>query len=367
MCKLTFAFFLIALFCAQLSQLGAATPDLTILYVMDGICADGIDRSSLENLGKFKKEGCYYRTIHLPLPVQPQQSKDYPYTCSLPNIVLASGTTLIRPDMEMIQHSFARNKKKTAFVANTNAYFSVGKDFDIYDVIKQDPPSDDVPVVKKAMEIIKDENPTFIRLHLQAVGRGGWMCTLDENKDQAWYKNIWHENSPYIKRMRTADKLLGELVEWLKTTGRMEKTTIYVVGDHGQADQGMHPPHAKGSATTCMLIFGYEINKNKVFDHADITDIVKTITHLHEIDAPNYCSGRVLMEAVAGSKKEDAPSDRSLIERLNKSLIMQKQLYDGTGKDFMKIEECPEWYKDFTDLKSLVEHSEKLTKSPGNK
>jgi hypothetical protein len=343
---------------ANLGYVEATVPNRTILFIMDGLCVGAVERIPLPNFQNLTKRACYYKVVHVPLAAHPKDNKIYPHTCSVPNPVMMTGTVLFRPGDQMIQDVF--EEKKTAFVTNSKSYLSVSKGFDIYHVIDQNPPSDDAPVVEKAKEIIGSENPVFMRVHLQGPGRGGYDGSVDMNKDKSWYRNIWHTESLYVRRMIKADRLLGELVAWLEATGRMDKTVMIVTSDNGQAVTGGHPPYASESSTTPMLIFGPGIKKGFVFDYAEIIDIVPTIAHIHQISPPHNCKGRVLLESIIGSGKDTIPSDRYM-ERLNNALLEQHKLSYAVQDLPVTIEEIAKWHERFKDMKTLVEYSEKIS------
>ena len=336
----------------------AEVPDRTILFGIDGLHIEGPERIGLPNLLKLKEQGCYYKEVHLPLAAHPKDLSSYPHTCSVGNPVMMTGTVFIRPGDKMIQHSFG--DKKTAFVLNSMSYLSISKGFDIYRAIEQNPPSDDVPVVDAAKEIIEKVNPVFMRVHLQGSGRGGYDGSTDENKDKPWYRNIWHPESLYVTRMKKADRLLGEFVDWLKATGRLEKTVMIITSDNGQADIGGHPPYEAGSSTVPMLIFGPGIKKGRTFDYAEIIDIIPTIAHIHKISPPENCTGRVLLESIEGSGKDVIPPERYM-KRLNKALLEQHKLSAETVEKPVTIETIAQWHNRFSDMKSLVEYCEKVS------
>jgi hypothetical protein len=337
---------------------GGVVPERTIIFEMDGLHVNGIERIGLTNLEKLKERGCYYTEVYLPLAAHPKDPKSYPHTCSVGNPVMMAGTVLIRPDDEMIQDSFGR--KMTAFVVNSRSYVSISKGFDIYREIAQDPPSDDVPVVEAAKEIIEKENPVFMRVHLQGSGRGGYDGSTDENKDKAWYRNIWHPDSLYIARMKKADRLLGEFVDWLEETGRLEKTVMIITSDNGQADIGGHPPYEPGSSVVPTLIFGPGIKKRRTFDYAEIIDIVPTIAYLNNVPAPKRCQGRILLEAIEGSGRDTIPPERYM-KRLDEALLEQHKMSGGAKKPDVTIETIARWHEQFDDMKSLVEYCEKVS------
>jgi len=350
-------FFMIFIW-VNLDYVEAAVPDRTILFIMDGLCVGAPERIPLQNFQNLKKQGCYYKAVHVPLAAHPKDNKIYPHTCSVPNPVMMTGTVLFRPGDQMIQDVF--QQKKTAFVTNSKSYLSVSKGFDIYLIIDQNPPSDDAPVVEKAKEIIESENPVFIRVHLQGPGRGGYDGSVDMNKDKSWYRNIWHTESLYVRSMKKADRLLGEFIAWLEATDQMDKSVMIVTSDNGQTVTGGHPPYAQGSNTTPMLIFGPGIKKGWVFDYAEIIDIVPTIAHIHSISPPNNCKGRVLLESIVGAGKDSIPPDR-YVERLNKALLEQHELSNAVRELPCTVDEIAKWHERFKDIKTLVEYSEKIS------
>jgi hypothetical protein len=332
-------------------------PERTILYIIDGLAEGAPEKMPLANIEELKKRGCYYKAVYLPLPDHPPQSEDYPYTCSIPNLVMMSGTVFLRPNLEMLQDSFTG--QKTAFIVNAAAYVSISNGYSIYEAMETKPPFDDEAVVKRAMEIIEKENPRFLRVHLQGSGVAGYETGAAENKDKPWYGNIWHPESPYIAACKKNDRLLGELVKYLEDSGRMEKSVIIVMGDHGQAKGGGHPPYEEGSNVTPMLIFGQEIKRDKVFDYAEMIDVAPTITYLHDVASPKGSIGRVLLESIEGQKTDTIPAERYM-ERLNNALITQHKLADEKGESLNPIREIPQWHKRFGDMKSLVEYEEGL-------
>jgi hypothetical protein len=335
-----------------------AVPDRTILFIMDGLCVGTVERIPLPNFQNLTKQGCYYKVVHVPLAAHPKDNKIYPHSCSVPNPVMMTGTVLFRLSDQMIQDVF--EEKKTAFVTNSKSYLSVSKGFDIYHVIDQNPPSDDAPVVEKAKEIIENKDPVFMRVHLQGPGRGGYDGSVDMNKDKPWYRNIWHTESLYVRRMKKADRLLGEFVAWLEATGRMDRTVMIVTSDNGQTVTGGHPPYAPGSSTTSMLIFGTGIKKGCVFDYAEIIDIVPTIACIHQITPPHNCKGRVLLESIVGTGKDTIPPDRYM-ERLNNALLEQHRLSYAIQNLPVTIEEIAKCHERFKDMMTLVEYCEKIS------
>jgi len=346
---------------AKESKAAMVAPERTILYIIDGLAEGAPEKMPLANIEELKKRGCYYKAVHLPLPDHPPQSADYPYTCSIPNLVMMSGTVFLRPNLEMLRDCFAG--QKSAFIVNAPAYVSISNGYSIYEAMETKPPFDDEVVVSRAKEIIEKENPRFLRIHLQGSGVAGYESRREENKAKAWYHNIWHPESPYIAVCKKNDKLLGELVQYLEDSGRMDKSVIIVMGDHGQARGGGHPPYEEGSSVTPMLIFGQGIKKGKIFDYAEMIDVAPTIAYLHNVPAPKGSIGRVLLESIESQGIDAIPAQRYM-ERLNNALIAQHRLSADRGEPSNPIREIPQWHKRFGDMKSLVEYEEGLSRKP---
>ncbi len=338
----------------------AAAPERTILFVIDALAAGAPERIPLENIQRLKNRGCYYPAVRLPLPDHPPPDENYPYTCSIPNPVMMTGTVFLRPNREMVQEIF--RGQKTAFITNCLAYDSISRGYSVYRALEQKDGWDDAPVIALAEEVIEKENPVFLRLHLQATGVAGLACADRENQAAPWYRDLWHPRSPYVETVKKADRLLGELVGWLETTGRMKNTVIIVVGDHGQAAGGGHPPYAEESSVTPMLIFGRGIGKDRTFDYAELIDIAPTIARLHGLPAPKDSIGRILEEVGSESRRKRVPPER-YVERLNRALIERQKLPADERDSFFTIRHLARWHERFPDLKTLVEY---LEKPPGD-
>jgi len=320
----------------------------TIVIILDGLASGAIDRIPLPHLKALKEEGCYYREIHLPLPDHPEKSSTYPWSCSLPNPALMSGTVFIGQEgirQHLIQHSF--EEQATAFVVNDGAYADVAGGFDHYINLRKEFADlfRDHLVFEQTKEVLQKENPSFLRVHLQGPGSAGHRSHEVENAEEPWYQNIWHPQSPYRRQLEQADELLAEFIGWLEEEGYMENTVLFILGDHGQATVGGHPPHVPASSKTELLLLGRGVKQDVQFDYAEITDLAPTIAHLHGLAPPKYADGRVLEEAFVGGP-ERLP-DAKHIQELNQLLLeahrMEKE-GQALPEAFQGILEISTWH-----------------------
>ncbi len=83
-------------------------PERTILFIIDGMPSGLNQRIYMPNLDILRHEGVLFREVYLPLAAHPDSCLIYPWTCSIPNPVLMSGTVFIGQEgikRNLIQHS----------------------------------------------------------------------------------------------------------------------------------------------------------------------------------------------------------------------------------------------------------------------
>lgn len=365
-------------------------PRRVILFISDAMPVGAPEQIPLPTFQALKKQGSYFKEMHVSLAAHPKRVDDendpryYPWGCSLPNPVAMTGTIFIgQPDIKqhMLQHSY--HDKKTAFTVNCDSYDEISPGYTIYhQLAKKGFPDlfrDEMPVAD-AKTIIESEDPAFIRIHLQGPGSAGHITFqgeeaynqshlkyADPDGSIPWNQNIWHPKSPYIDQALYADSLLGDFVDWLKQTERMDETVLIVMGDHGQWDKGTHPPYAEKSNKTPFLIVGKGIKANKLFETTDVLNLIPTIAFMNQVPRPKFATGRVLTETFVGGPV--SVSEASPLKELNGLLLQQHQLlkqhpeleenpeFSQVNRQFMTIETVGVWHKKFSDISSLIKHN----------
>lgn len=347
------------------------TPERTILFILDGMATGTLEKIAVPNLVEMKNSGVYYPEVHLILPTHLDKNMDresqnyYPWGCSLPNVPIMTGTIFIGMDslkQHMIQHSFQNSK--TAFIVNDGAYEELRYGFDIYNRygVTLEDQFDYEGVIEESKKIIENENPQFMRIHFQGTGTAGYF-------DRDAGTNIWADDSKYRHEMQRADSVFGDFISWLKTTDRWNNTTMIVMGDHGQNDEGWHAPYI-GRANKQPIIFtGYNIKKGKVFGYAESTDIAPTIACLNNVEPPEFNIGRALKEIKTGEPDEANPERK--IEKLNNLLLKHHSLlmqnanardpeFEKINQSFFTVETIGTWHRHFDNLDDLIEHQQKI-------
>lgn len=326
---------------------GVPRPDRTIMFVIDGLASGVHEKIDMPALEALIGEGVLFSEVYLPLADHPEYSAEYPWKCSIPNPVMMSGSLFIGQDSireSLIQHYF--RERPTAFVLAAKPYTEVSEGFTIYDDISNGTDSlitrEDL-VVERAMEIILRDNPEFMRIHCQSPGNGGNQTSLD--LDAPYANDIYHPQSPYRIQMQFTDRELGRFVGWLREQGLWESTLLMVVGDHGQAPTGWHPPYLHGGNVTELVVAGIDgVDRGARYDYAELIDLVPTIAWLHGIETPRYSNGRVLEEIFDPSKR---PAEIPQLMRILDEALIGYHGLDPEMPDprIMTIRQIGSWHK----------------------
>ena len=341
-------------------------PDRVIMFIIDGLAVGAMDRIEMPRLRQLAQEGTHYRAMHLPLPGHPEKSEDYPWSSSMANPMLMSGTPFIGLDgirEAMIQHQF--QEKETAFVVNAFSYVEVSGGFDTY---ISTPHRRDALVIDNTKEVMLEKNPVFLRVHLQRPGTEGEKVSKERYADEPFYRNIWHEQSLYRIACERADLQLGRFVDWLKEQNLWEGTVLLIFGDHGQADEGWHEPYSPPSSITPLIVSGQGVASGRTLDYSEIIDIVPTIAWLLGREAPAHSLGRILREAF--DPDLPAPDTPRRIEQLNHLLRYVNSLDEDAQQSlkragFLTIDEIGLWHQTEagTNLDKFVERQRAIVET----
>ena len=324
---------------------GHEPPERVVLFIIDGLAAEAPARIDMPRYNALKKQGVYYQAMHLILPGHPKKGPDYPWSCSLPNPMLMSGTPFIGTDgigKSLIQHAF--DPKDTAFIVNAHSYLDVSGGFGTYISKPRNPDSLVIDLTIKAME---EQDFAFMRVHLQQAGIQGMRVSKEKYSDQPDYRNIWHKESRYREAVKIADGQLGRFVDWLKSADLWDGTLLMICGDHGQANEGWHEPYSAASNVTPLLLVGAGVRSPTTFQYCEVFDIAPTIANVANKKQPVLSWGRILHEAFDENIK--APEVLQSVKRLNKVLIEAHSLTDSSKKrlsekGFMTLDDLGTWH-----------------------
>jgi len=357
------------------------TPDRVILFMIDGMNWKVPDTLNMPVLNSLIKGGTYIHKSYVIIPHHPTVG-DYSKfnSCSFPNPMLHEGTIFIKPENRFLQEAISP-KYQTAFIVNTAAYKSVGRGFT---TCIMDPTLTDNQVVAQAIEVMKNQDPRFMRVHLQTPGDIGTNISLT-GPDKPYFRNIFGKSSPYASAIENADKLLGQFVAYLKTSGKWEHTILIVTSDHGQSIIGWHPLFDEDSWVTPLVFVGPGIAKDRQLPYFELTDLAPTIAWLLGVEAPNNDGGAG--KAVKEIMQKTDPSGYNTLmyiktinmqikefnilharmilaaekNRYFSNIIASLENQNLTPEPFYHQDRITDWYKAGT-TKHLIEANEKILK-----
>ena len=344
-----------------------------VLMIIDGFSYKSWDYLELPVLSKMADSGTVIKRNYLPLAAHPTAGAYAElHSGSIPNPIMMAGTVFITRETGYLQESFFPSKI-TAFVTNSMAYNTISRN---YNFVHQKSGSD-ADAVSAALSLMEMNSPAFMRIHLQDSGGAGSQSMVTED-DVPWKSDIWAESSPYRSAVARADSLIGEFVSGLDKLDILEKTTIIILGEHGEHDTGWHPPEYIDSSITSMVLWGAGIKRGIRLPYSEHIDVTPTICELMHVEPPVTCRGRIITEALAGWSGPVPPrktlikemlgqfvayrrkmvDTEYLLERVqsNKQGLMFARLNGGIREQFYGIDKFSEWPR-FNSIEELLEQN----------
>lgn len=348
-----------------------------ILFIIDGLSTEAPTRLNMSTFNGLVKKGTYIPKSYVIVPNHPTVGSYREYnTCSFPNPLLQQGTLFFSQKNKMIQELFPETQ--TALVVNAIDYRSLSRGFS---TAVQDVTMSDADVVNTSIHILQNQHPVYMRIHLQAPGTRGFEISMS-TPDKPYYRNIFGKDSPYVKAIENADKLLGEFVSFLKKEKMLDSTVLIVTGDHGENKIGWHSLFNEECWRTPLLFYGADIARGRTLPYFEQTDIAPTIAGLLGKDGPNHdgASGRFVKEILKDQDVTDYHPDmylKRLDEQIKDFNFLRAELitlgkHDASfinvaallengnfGEPFYSQDRILDWYKAGT-IQHLLEVNQKV-------
>jgi arylsulfatase A-like enzyme/predicted Zn-dependent protease len=111
----------------------------------------------------------------------------------------------------------------------------------------------------------------------------------------------------YDGEIATADAQVGRLIEHLSTAGRLDRTLVALVGDHGES-LGAHGEEQHGffvydaDIRIPLIVAGPQVAHRTVDDQVRIVDIMPTVLDLAHLPVPQPVQGRSLLPLMRGER-----------------------------------------------------------------
>ena len=200
-----------------------------------------------------------------------------------------------------------------------------------------DPLLTDDQVILQAIELLKKQDPRFMRVHLQSPGEIG-RAVSESSTDKPYYRNIFGMNSPYISAIENADKLLGQFITFLKESDKWEQTILIVTSDHGQSIIGWHPLFDEDSWVTPLVFAGPGIARGRRLPYFEHTDIAPTIAWLLGNEAPNKDGGagkavKEIMEHTIISDYDPPRNIKTINQQIKEYNILRSRMIIASEKE----------------------------------
>lgn len=285
-----------------------------ILFMIDGLSWEAPVKARMPVFNTLIKEGTYIQKSYVIVPHHPTVGDYSKYnSCSFPNPVLHQGTLFLSPDNKMIQELFSP-QEQTALIVNTVDYRSISRGFST--AVMDDTFSDE-DVVNCAIRILQNQNPVFMRVHLQRTGQRGYAIS-QSSEERPYRHNIFYPESPYIQSLDSADMLLGRFIDFLQNSKLLDETVVIITSDHGQSKIGWHPLFDEDSWCTPILFLGAGIAKGRKLPYFEQTDIAPTIAGLLGKSGPseNGASG-IFVKAVLNGGDPKSFNSSEFLKTLN--------------------------------------------------
>jgi len=328
-------------------------PARVILCKLESLRSDALSRIELPALRALASEGALYEKCVMTLPTRIQ--RDPVYGAVIPNMSIPTGTILWNK-IEYLAEIFSERGDETVHVAAFPTYKCVNAGCR-HSWFKNYP---DLILMFRAFEWLQEHEAKFVMVHPQDLMHGANVNNIPAGED------IYSRDSVYRRLAARQDEAVAFLVKHLRRVDKWDDTLLVLVGDHGVAMKGTHPPLDPESWFSPLILVGPGVRRGARFDFAECIEIAPTISALAGLRAPRGSIGRVLGEALekppAGAPTTGEPRllalhelCREFAEAAAKSNKPPEELA-RLRAEFKGDENFPEWGQ-FESLEALLAHN----------
>ena len=260
-----------------------------IFFHIDALSWDAPERLTLSNWQTLARQGTRITQAQILLPWhQTENGYRALSLTSQPNPSTMAGSIFLQPwwQQSYIQHGFY-GKTGTAHLANSTAYSTLNT---AMNYVRLDRGSDQ-QIIHAALDLLRNEPIGFMRIVLQdSNNQASQPVAFAALEAQPWAGDIYAEGSPYVERVKNADRLLGVFIKELKAMGKYQDSLLVLLSD-GNARSGWHPIQHPDSQRIPLAFIGPGIAQNRLLDYADSIDIVPSILSLMNMPQLNRDGG----------------------------------------------------------------------------
>lgn len=139
---------------------------------------------------------------------------------------------------------------------------------------------------ERARAVLEADDPELLVLQLLSVDQAGHV--------RGSY------GDEYLERIEATDALIGEILDWLGATGRLEGALVMVTADHGQGRGiGGHGHWTEPERRVPLVLWGEGVPEGvRVDAPVTVMDVATTLAHRLGAEVPARAVGRCLLESL---------------------------------------------------------------------
>lgn len=258
-----------------------------IVIVIDGMRKERFYEAKTPFLDFLKENGTEYTNMETVYPARTVVcfSSMFTGTYPLEHGIKSNMVWKLGIKVESIFDSLRKVGKKGRLLGIAHLVDSMGDDVETVTAVMHNDKADP-NIMARAKKIMKEQDPDLFVVQLIGTDQTGHS------------RGVLYDE--YIQKIEEADELVRQFVEWLKSEGKMEDTTLIICADHGQADGiGGHGHLDEGERYVPFFINGPSIAKGiKVEEKHSLVSMAPTISYLMGAPYPSHSRGKVLFEAI---------------------------------------------------------------------
>lgn len=268
-------------------QPGEAINEKVVIIVVDGMRKERFEEAETPYMDHLRKTGTWYSQMETVYPARTVVCFSSMFTGTYPfehgiksNMVWKLGIKV-----ESIFDSLRKVGKKGRLLGIAHLVDSMGDDVETVTAVMNNDVADR-NIIERAKKIMSEQDPDFFVVQLISTDQTGHS------------RGVLYDE--YLQKIHEADLLIEEFVNWLKTEGKMDNTTLMICADHGQADGiGGHGHLDEGERYVPFILNGPAIEKGKRIDEKhSLVSVAPTISYLLGAPYPNKSRGPVLIDAI---------------------------------------------------------------------
>ncbi|MCA1063621.1 alkaline phosphatase family protein [Rossellomorea sp. AcN35-11] len=260
--------------------------DRVVVIVVDGMRKERFQEAETPFLDSLKADGTEFSNMETVYPARTVVCFSSMFTGTYPfeHGITSNMVWKLGIKVESIFDSLRKVGKKGRLLGVAHLVDSMGSDVDTFTAVMHNDKADPT-IMKKAKHIMKEEDPDLFIVQMIGTDQTGHS------------RGVLYDE--YLQKIKEADRLIEDFVQWMTEEGKMENTTLFICADHGQADGiGGHGHLDEGERFVPFIMHGPNVRKGrKVEAKHSLVSMASTIAHILGAPFPSHARGPVLEEA----------------------------------------------------------------------